>query len=155
MMYFNQLNNHTQQTYVTIPFHTTWPITHTSPTLYYSTYHSLHIQYLQWSSWGWTVTVRNMYSWHLCINKQPVLLHCVSRWNVYILQKWYTDLPISSYREVFTRRGLAFRCSGHTVSCAVHILGVLSETLVIVLSPSRQLPGYLTAVICTNRVHCL
>ena len=52
-----------------------------------STYHSLHIQRLKRSSWGWTVTVRNMYSWHLSINKQSMQLHCVSRWNVYILQK--------------------------------------------------------------------
>ena len=30
------------------------------PAGHISTYHSLHIQYLQRSSWGWTVTVRNM-----------------------------------------------------------------------------------------------
>ena len=41
------VDKHTQQTYVTTSFHKTWLITHTSPTLYYSTYHSLHIQYLQ------------------------------------------------------------------------------------------------------------
>ena len=66
-----------------------------------STYHSLHIQYLQRSSWGWTVTFRNMYSWHLSINKQSVQLHCVSRWNVYIYCTiWYTDLPMSCFKEV-------------------------------------------------------
>ena len=53
-----------------------------------TTNHNLHIHHLKRSSWGWTVTVRNMYSWHLSINKQSVLLHCVSRWNVYI----YTSL---------------------------------------------------------------
>ena len=37
-----------------------------------STYRSLHIQHLKRSSWGWTVTVRNMYSWHLSINKQTI-----------------------------------------------------------------------------------
>ena len=49
-----------------------------------STYHSLHIQYLQRSSWGWTVTVRNMSSWHLSINKHLIsattwciLLECI------------------------------------------------------------------------------
>ena len=62
-----------------------------------TTYHSLYIQHLKRSSWGWTVTVRNMYSWHLCINKQSVLQHCVSCWNVYIYcKKCYTDFPMSS-----------------------------------------------------------
>ena len=32
------------------------------------TYHSVHIQSLQRSSGGWTVTVRNMYSWNLSAN---------------------------------------------------------------------------------------
>ena len=36
------------------------------------TYHSLHIQHLKRSSWGWTVTVRNMYSWHLSTNKHLI-----------------------------------------------------------------------------------
>ena len=52
-----------------------------------TTYHSLHIQHLKRSSWGWTVTVRNMLNWHLCSNKQSVPQHCVSRWNAYILQR--------------------------------------------------------------------
>ena len=56
-----------------------------------TTYHSLHIQHLKRSSWGRTVTVRNMYSWHLCINKQLVLQHCVSRWNVYISKNILTS----------------------------------------------------------------
>ena len=34
----------------------TWLITQTSATLYYSTYHSLHIQCLRRSSWGWIST---------------------------------------------------------------------------------------------------
>ena len=51
-----------------------------------STYHSLHIQYLQRSSWGWTVTVRNMYSWHLSINKHLISATtlCISLECIYI-----------------------------------------------------------------------
>ena len=63
-----------------------WNETHTSPTLHHSTYHSLHIQYLQRSSWGWTVTVRNMYSWHLSINKHLISATtlCISLDCIYI-----------------------------------------------------------------------
>ena len=76
-----------------------------------TTYHSLHIQHLKRSSCGWTVAVRNMWSWHLSINKQSVLLHCVSRWNVYILQKMIhgpsnvkffpSDFPTKTLYEFF------------------------------------------------------
>ena len=51
-----------------------------------------------YSSWGWTVTVRNMYSRHLSTNKHLIsattlciLLDCI-----YIAKKWYTDLPTSN-----------------------------------------------------------
>ena len=43
-----------------------------SDSAFLTTYHSLHIQYLQRSSWGWTVTVRNMYSWQLSTNKNLI-----------------------------------------------------------------------------------
>ena len=51
-----------------------------------STYHSLHIQYLQRSSWGWTVTVRNMYSWYLSTNKHltSATTLCISLDCIYI-----------------------------------------------------------------------
>ena len=49
-----------------------------------STYHSLHMQRLGGGSWGRTVAVQNMWSWHLSVDKQSVQLHLVSRWNVYI-----------------------------------------------------------------------
>ena len=51
-----------------------------------STYRSLHIQYLQRSSWGWTVTVRNMYSWHLSTNKHLISATtlCISLDCIYI-----------------------------------------------------------------------
>ena len=48
------------------------------------TYYSLHIQYLQRGSWGWTITVQNMYSWYLSTNKcltsattLCILLECI------------------------------------------------------------------------------
>ena len=43
-----------------------------SGSAFLTTYHNLHIQYLQRSSWGWTVTVWNMYSWHLNTNKHLI-----------------------------------------------------------------------------------
>ena len=43
-----------------------------SDSAFLTTYHSLHTQYLQRSSWGWTVTIRNMYSWHLSTNKHLI-----------------------------------------------------------------------------------
>jgi hypothetical protein len=51
-----------------------------------TTYHSLHIQYLQRSSWGWTVKVRNMYSWHLSTNKNLISAAtlCISLECIYI-----------------------------------------------------------------------
>ena len=64
------------------------------------TYHILHIQYLQRSSWGWTVTVRNMYIWHLSTNKLSVQLHCVSRWTVYIYYKKVNFLLWPSTKDI-------------------------------------------------------
>ena len=57
-----------------------------SSSAFLTTYHSLHIQYLQRSSWGWTVTVRNMYSWHLSTNKHLISATtlCISLDYIYI-----------------------------------------------------------------------
>ena len=62
-----------------------------------STYHSLHIQYLQRSSWGWTVTVRNMYSWHLSTNKHLISATtlCISLECIYIANfHFYSRRPV-------------------------------------------------------------
>ena len=46
--------------------------------------------------------------WHLCINKHSVLQHCVSRWNVYILQKNDTrtfQCQVKSFVTIFYQQG--------------------------------------------------
>ena len=43
-----------------------------SDSAFVTTYHNLHIQHLQRSSSGWTITVRNMKSWHLSTNKSLI-----------------------------------------------------------------------------------
>ena len=117
--YFSQLSKHTQQTYVTISFHKIWPITHTSHTLYYSTYHSLHIQYLQRSSWGWTVTVRNMYSWHLSTNKHFISATtlCISLDCIYIAKMIHgpSNVKLISYLSQYAYISIHSPVSTHQV----------------------------------------
>ena len=54
--------------------------------VFLNTYHSLHIQYLQRSFWGWTVTVQNMSRWHLSTNKNLISATtlCISLFCIYI-----------------------------------------------------------------------
>ena len=87
MKYFSQLNKHTQAHATDLCHNSTlqtWLITQTSPTLYYSTYHSLHIQYLHKSSWRWTHEdpkhVELQPEW--TIKTYSVKSHCVSRWTL-------------------------------------------------------------------------
>ena len=66
-----------------------------SDSAFLTTYHSLHIQHLKRSSWGWTVTVRNMRTdtWASINNQCCYIVYLVGMY-IYC-KKWYTDLPMS------------------------------------------------------------
>ena len=96
-------------------------------------YHSLHIQYLQRSSWGWTVTVRNMYSWHLSIYKHLISATtlCISLECIYILKKWYRTFKYQGVVDSHNKRWhvtfLAGCCQQHWPA-AFHLTASLAHS---------------------------
>ena len=74
-----------------------------------NTYHSLHIQYLQTASWGWTVMVRNLYSWHLSTNKHLISATtlCISLECIYI----YISYKITSLYSFPQRKSSLIKCT--------------------------------------------